>query len=173
MPRDPITQALMALERAREGDLIGAFDHLGRAETDVALDPDGMVSIATCLAVLTDRAEEALRLYDEGVRRNPTPPKWFKMVEARIAFFAGAYRRCVACTHAAPVHSSSMIFRCLACAALDDGEAAVAALKKLRSTFPKADFKRFADRFPVAHPHQRRSYDEAVRRLEVILATLE
>lgn len=168
-PRDAMTLALVALELARGGELGSALEHLARAEEAMANDADAMVCVATCTAVLTDRADRAVSLYSEGVRRNPTPPRWFKVVESRIAFLAGDFRRSIACARTGPRQMSSLIFRCLSHAMLDEREQAALACADLRASYPDADFARFADQFPIADASRRKEYEVAVRRLESLL----
>lgn len=170
IPRDSITQALVALERARDGDIASALDLLHGAEASMGTDPDAMVCLATCTALLTDDTDRAQWLYKEGVRRNPTPPRWLKVVEARIAFLAGDYRRCIACARLGPRQFSAAIFECLSHAMLDDREQASAVHADLRTRHPDLDFAAFATQLPIANTTRRTEYDAAVARLEDMLA---
>ncbi|MEL6480220.1 MAG: hypothetical protein AAFQ75_02115, partial [Pseudomonadota bacterium] len=172
-PRDPMTLALVALGTARDGDLPAAVAQLNQAKANLGNDADAMLCVATSTAVLTDDCESALALLEEGLRRNPAPPRWFGVVEARVAFFAGDYRRSVRSARQGPKHLSSLIFACLSHAMLDEQDAALDAYGELRATYPQAHLAHFASRFPISGAAPRRRYDLAAARLLRLVSALE
>ncbi|MEM9761603.1 MAG: winged helix-turn-helix domain-containing protein [Pseudomonadota bacterium] len=172
-PRDPMTLALVALGTARDGDLPAALAQLNQAKANLGNDADAMLCVATSTAVLTDDCESALALLEEGLRRNPAPPRWFRVVEARIAFLAGDYRRSALSARQGPQHLSSLIFASLSHAMLDEPDAAIDAYDDLTATYPQANLAHFASRFPIAAAAPRRRYDIAASRLQQLMGAHE
>ncbi len=168
-PGDPVTLALTALKRWREGDQNSAIVALDRAEAACETDADACVCLATSRAVLSGDHAKARRLFDRALHLNPTPPSWYNFVEARLAFFAGDYRRSITAARSAPRQVSAFLFRCLSHAMLDEWEAARQAYQSLRQSYPQFDFEQFAAYFPIAHPETLQGYRQAVRHLVTII----
>ncbi|MEM8656614.1 MAG: hypothetical protein AAGF22_00845, partial [Pseudomonadota bacterium] len=170
-PTDPVNLALMSRNVARVGNLKGALAMLKRAEAGMVGDSDAMVCIATTKAVLTDDIEGACAIFEMAMGTNAVPPSWFYFAEAGIAFMAGQYQRCISSSLSGPQEISALVFRCLSHAMLGHSKETVIAHSDLLLTFPKIEFERFADNFPILNETQRRRYDKAVSRLYEVLAT--
>lgn len=168
-PADPVNLALMSMNVARLGNLKGALEMLGRAETTMAGDSDAMACVATAKSVLTDDVAGACSVFDEVLRTNHTPPSWFYFAEACLAFMAGQYERCVSSSLTGPQEISALVFRCLAYAMLGDQRKAVQAHRELLLFFPNTDFDSFASNFPIVSIARRQEYDIAVESLNVLL----
>lgn len=164
-PADPVNLALVAMNTARLGNLGGALTMLAQAEASMTGDSDAMVCVATAIAVLTDDIDKALGIFDTVVQSNHARPSWFNFSEAVIAFMAGQYARSISSSLSGPQEISALIFRCLSHAKLGQSAAALAAHRDLIATFPDVDFERFASNFPIKSPARRKSYDDAVKRL--------
>ena len=78
--------------RSYAHDLPGAIDHAyAEFETALELDPnyvDAYVFLANIL-IFDGKAEEALPLIDEGLRRNPIPPYWYYLADGMARYFLG------------------------------------------------------------------------------------
>lgn len=170
-PGDPVTLALYALKRSREGDFNTGIIALERAEASCAADADACVCVATSLAALKGDFDGAIKWYDAALRINPTPPSWYYLIETRVAFLAGDYHRSIACSTSAPVRQvSALVFRCLSNAMLDQVEAARIAHYNLFQVYPKFDLIAFAKYFPIANPEAMRRYRAGVDKLDILLA---
>lgn len=164
-PRDPLTLSLIALQRARRGDLTGALDAVDRAEATCKSDADACVCVATALCVLAGRFDSARKLFDLAIATHPVPPGWYRFVEARISFFFGEYERSIAASKSGPQRVSAVIYRCLSQVMLGQIEAAVITYENLLERYPGFDFDFYAGYFPIADPAARQHYDTAVAAL--------
>jgi len=169
-PYDPVTLALMAMKFARDGNIDTALDMLARAEADMARDSDAMVCVATAKSVLTEDIASASAIFETALSANKTPPSWFYFAGAGLFFMAGDYERSVSFSRSGPQEISAMIFRCLSYAILGKSEMARIAHEELIAAFPKTNFAKFADNFPIFSLSRRAEYDAAVARLHEILA---
>lgn len=172
-PADPVTQALMSMQFARHGSLDTALGMLQRAESTMAGDSDAMVCVATAKSVLTDDIDGARKIFETALGASKTPPSWFYFAGAGLFFMAGLYERCISSSRSGPQEISSLIFRCLSHAMLDDSEKTRIAYEDLISAFPKVDFSRFADNFPIVSAARRKEYDDAVEHLTAIVSESE
>ena len=168
-PTDPVNLSLMAMNTARMGSLSTALGLLARAEAGMAGDSDAMVCIATAKAALTDDISEACSIFDQIKRANSVQPSWMYFAEAGIAFLAQQYERSISASLTGPQEISALVFRCLSHAMLGQARQAFDAHRTLVMTFPKIDFERFADNFPIISVARRREYDDAVENLYEIL----
>lgn len=164
-PRDPLTLALMTLQRAREGDMAGAFEGLEHAAQTCQGDADACVCVATSLCVIAGDFARAREMFEWALAVNPLPPGWYRFVEARIRFYFGEYERSVAASHSGPQRVSAVIYRCLSYVMLDDQDAARAAYRELLARYPGFAFEFYADYFPISAKGARAQYDEAVQKL--------
>lgn len=169
-PSDPVTLALMAMKFAREGSTDTALAMLSRAERDMTGDSDAMVCVSTAKSVLTDDVEGAREIFETALQASKIPPSWFYFAGAGLFFMAGQYERCVSNSLSGPQEISSLIFRCLSHAMLDQTEKARISHEELVDRFPNLDFARFADNFPIASKARRDEYNQAVERLNELLA---
>ncbi len=170
-PTDPVNIALVAMNTARTGSLETARTMLARAEATMTGDSDAMVCVATAKSVLTDDVEGACAIFDRILHLNNAPPSWIYFAEAGLAFMAGQYERSISASYAGPQEISALVFRCLSYAKLKQEKHAFDAHRVLITTFPKLDFRRFADKFPIASTARRAEYDEAVEELYTIVET--
>lgn len=151
-PQDPTTLSLYALKRARDGDLTGAAEATRRAADAAGTDADAAMTISTSLALVCGDFDGAGLFLDRAFSLNPTPPGWYRFVEARVAYFVGQYDRTIAASNAGTEHVSGLAYRCLAFARLGDRDAALNAYADLIDRFARFDFHRYARRFPISHP---------------------
>ncbi len=164
-PRDPLISALIALQRAREGDLAGARESLEHAVQTCHGDADACVCVATSLCVISGDFSRARDMFDLALRLNPLPPGWYRFVEARIRFFFGDYARSVAASRSGPRRVSAIIYRCLSHVMLEEYAAARTAYHDLQTRYPGFAFDFYADYFPIVAKGARAHYDNAVERL--------
>ncbi len=151
-PYDPTTLGYYAMKRARDGDLNGAADLTNRAAQAAGPDPDAAITISTSLALIGADFDGAVTFLNRAFELNPTPPGWYKFIEARVAYFAGHYDRSIAASYAGTEHVSGLAFRCLSHTGSGDRDAALNAYSELIERYPRFDFDRYAKRMPVAHP---------------------
>lgn len=161
-PNDALTLSFMVLQRARGGDMEGALADLARARAGCAADPDAAVCTATALSVVGGETEAALALFDDAMAAERAPPGWTRFVEARLAFFAGAFGRSVAASRAGPQRVSAVVYRGLSGAMLGDAAVMAEAHEELAARYPAFDFGFYADYFPIAAPAARALWDDAV-----------
>ncbi|MEP0506008.1 MAG: winged helix-turn-helix domain-containing protein [Paracoccaceae bacterium] len=165
-PTDPVNLALLSMNTARLGNLDGAKIMLSRAEATMRGDSDAMVCVATAKSVLTDEINEACTIFGSVMRRNRAIPSWMYIAEACIAFMAGDFARCIVSSRSGPTEISASAFCCLSLAMLGRENEAQKMRDELYVAFPKFDFERFAENFPIANSARRSRYDEAVMRLK-------
>ncbi len=165
-PRDATTLALSALKRARDGDFRGAREATRRAADTCGTDADAHIALASSLVVVEGDLAAAGAALDAALRFNPSPPSWYKFVEARIAFFLADYRRAVAASQAAPGHVTAFLYRCLSQAMLDETDAARCSYEILLKKAPDFTFSQYARDFPLMHPRMSSAFKRAAGRLE-------
>lgn len=169
-PDDPTNLALVAIKWAGDGDLERAAEATRRAAQTVGLDADACIAVTSSLAFVTGDLRAAGAMLDRAQRLGPALPGYRRIIEARIAFFTDAFDRSVAASRRGFEHVSSIAFRALSQAMLDDADAALCTLAELAARFPRFNYEAFADLFPIAHPDARDKYDHALDRLRRLAA---
>ena len=164
-PSDPVTLALIALQRARSDDMSGALEALSRAQEKSDTDADACVCIATALCVLEDKFAASELMFNQAIEMNPSPPGWYRFVEARIRFFFGHYERSIAASYSGPQRVSAIVYRCLSQTMLGQNEAARISYDTLQDRYPGFDFAFYANYFPIRAPLARARFDNAVTQL--------
>ncbi|MEP3843907.1 MAG: winged helix-turn-helix domain-containing protein [Paracoccaceae bacterium] len=164
-PSDPVTLALIALQRARNNDMSGASDAISRAQDKSEADADACVCIATAMCVLEGDFSASELMFDKAIQINPAPPGWYRFVEARIRFFFGQYERSIAASVSGPQRVSAIAYRCLSQTMLGQSEAALISYEALQKRYPSFDFGFYADYFPIRAPQARARFDDAVCKL--------
>ncbi len=167
-PGDPTTLALTALKRCREGDLHGALQLVERADASCEADADACVCVALARSVLSGENQRARELFEIAHRLNPTPPSFYPLLESWIAFFSGDNDLSIRRTRSAPRQVSTVLFRALSHAMLDQATSARQAYEELMELYSDFDFERFAAHLPIAHPDPLKRYRDAVSRLRTV-----
>ena len=88
------------------------------------------------------------------------------MVETRVCFFAGDDPRAVAASRGGTNHVTSVAFRALAQAMLDDVPGARRTETERRRDHPSFTYAAYARDLPITHPRARKRFEEAVARLK-------
>lgn len=167
-PRDPLTLALIALQKMRQGDRSGAQESLDRAVESCHRDADACVCVATSLCVISGDFAQARKMFDLALEINPLPPGWYRFVEARIRFFFGEYEQSIAASLSGPQRVSAVVYRCLSQVMLDRLDLACETQADLLARYPGFSFDFYADYFPITSKAARARFDEAVHKLDSI-----
>lgn len=168
-PRDPVTLAFIALQRARQGDTSGANTTLAQAEQLCGSDADACICLATALCVLAGRFDDARKFFDRAHAINASPPGWYRFVEARLRFYFGEYAQSIAASKSGPQRVSAIIYRCLSQVMVGQVAAAVITYDDLMDRYPGFNPDFYAGYFPIADPRARDRYDTAVALLRAEL----
>ena len=168
-PNDPSTLALLAMRRARAGDMAGAIETTRRAAAMAGADADGCIATTTPLALVCGDMDEARTLLDRAFELNLTPPGFYRIVEARVAFLIGAHERCIAASFHGTEHPSSVAFRAMSQALLGQAEEARRSWCKIAAGYPQFALQTYADVFPVSDPSARAIFDEGLAALKRVV----
>ncbi|MDP5221083.1 winged helix-turn-helix domain-containing protein, partial [Ruegeria sp. 2205SS24-7] len=164
-PHDPANLALVAIKWAGDGDLQRAVEATQSAAQSVSSDADACIAVTTPLAFVLGDLTAAREMLDKAQALNPALPGYHRVVETRIAFFLGEYERSVAASQRGFEHVSSLGFRALSQAMLNETEAAHATICEITKRFPRFNLEAYADRFPVVHASARDRFERALNRL--------
>lgn len=166
-PRDALIAVNMAFVLTQEGDIGGAMDILHRAGELAANQADAAVLFAADIALLTGDTAVADRFLDIAYRLNPTPPDWYDLHAARVAFAAGDFERCETVTLGAPDFTHALALRCLSQALLGRTETARDTYAYLKSKFPMFSFENYLNDNPIAAANVLTRYQEGVAKIEI------
>lgn len=167
-PHDPANLGLVALVWAAKGDMSRAEAAIRQAEVSAGSDKDACVAVATPLALVLADFNAAGTILDRALSPHRPVAGYFRLIEARIAFFIDDFERSISASRQGFRHVSGLAWRALSQTMLGEEDCTKETLAKIDAGFPQFDFDRFATTLPIIHKRASTKYDQALSRLNAL-----
>ncbi len=163
-PHDPQVLVWSRHVHTADGNISAARNAVVRAADLGRNQPDTLCVCALEYCQVVGAFDEAIALIDTALVLSPNPVVWYRLIECRVAFFAGNYARSAAASEAGSAALPALLFGAMSLAAQQKVEPALRKFKRLSQSFPLFHPESYAEDM-IVDETARRLFDEGLRRL--------